>query len=68
MKKLRMVCSVCNSEDVLIDSYIQWNYEKQDFEIASQFHNAYCVECDGECNIKTIEEEDDETNNTIKED
>ena len=36
-KKIKKVCSLCGSEDVLIDAYAQWDVDKQDFVLNCTF-------------------------------
>ena len=55
-KPVKIVCSYCGSDDVLIDAYAQWNVEKQEMEVAQTFDKGhYCNQCDGECSIDEVE-------------
>ncbi len=54
--KLKMVCSICKSEDVLCDAFAEWDYDKQEWSLQNTFDKgSYCQNCDGECRIDTIE-------------
>ena len=54
IKKIKKVCSTCGSEQVLIDAWSSWNFEKQEFELVQEFGNGYCEQCDEECKIDDI--------------
>ena len=48
-------CSKCGSEDVVVDAYVKWNPEKDDWEIDNVFDYCFCNECEQECDL--IDEE-----------
>jgi len=56
-KKIKKVCSLCGSEEVLVDAYAQWDVEKQKFVLNSTFEHSFCFcnACERECQI--IDEE-----------
>lgn len=56
-KKIKKVCSLCGSEEVLVDAYAQWDVEKQKFVLNSTFERSFCFcnACERECQI--IDEE-----------
>ncbi|PWT88727.1 MAG: hypothetical protein C5B56_08310 [Proteobacteria bacterium] len=44
--RVRMVCSECDSEDVLADAYAQWDPMSQVWELVETFpKGAYCAGC-----------------------
>jgi hypothetical protein len=52
IKKVKMVCSRCGSEDVMADAYTEWNVETQTWEIAQAFEQgAHCSKCDRELEL-----------------
>lgn len=52
-KKVRMVCSVCHSPEVLADAYVQWDVSRQDWVVFSVFEKGgHCDECDGEARFE----------------
>lgn len=60
-KRIKKVCSLCGSEDVLIDAYAQWDVEKQDFVLNCTFEYSFCFcnKCQGECGIIDVEVKDE---------
>jgi len=63
MKKIQKVCAECGSEDIRLDAYADWNFEKQDFGVIVVFDSGhFCEACEDECSIKDVEVEvpDDE--------
>ena len=60
MKKVRMVCSECGSENVVVDAYASWNFDTQEWEVASTHDKgSYCEDCDDEVYIDSKEVETD---------
>lgn len=56
MKKYRMVCADCGSEEVVKDAYASWNIETQEWEVASTHDKgSYCSICDDEVYIESKE-------------
>ena len=54
--KIRKACSVCGSEDVKMDAWVVWNYDKQEWEIDNLFGgNCWCESCGGGCNVEDKE-------------
>jgi hypothetical protein len=54
--KIKMVCSTCQSEDVLCDAYASWDIPTQQWELSQTFDKgAYCNNCDGGCRIDEVE-------------
>ena len=60
-KKIKKVCSLCGSEDVLIDAYAQWDVEKQDFVLNCTFELSFCFcnACERDCEIIDVEVKDE---------
>jgi hypothetical protein len=51
-EKVKMVCSHCDSEDVIADAYAEWDVESQVWEIVETFEKgAYCNQCEDETRI-----------------
>jgi len=46
--KKRVTCCTCGGENVLIDAWAAWSFEKQEWELQNTFQQAYCEDCDGE--------------------
>lgn len=60
MKKIKMVCSECGSDMVMVDAWAYWNFDKQEWELYNTFDYSYCETCEGDCHIKEIEIEEEE--------
>jgi hypothetical protein len=59
MAKKYMVCSRCYGQNVKADAYAGWNVETQQWEIDQTFDKgAYCDDCDGECRIEAVDEDE----------
>jgi hypothetical protein len=51
-QRVKMVCEICGSDDVLADAYAEWNVETQEWELQNTFDKgSWCNACDGECRI-----------------
>lgn len=56
MSKVRKVCKECGSEDVVVDAWVGWNVETQEWDtVENVFDMEYCKDCEGET---TIEDEE----------
>lgn len=54
-ERVKIVCRTCGSEDVLLDSWAQWNPHTQKAELVTTFDSGhYCQNCDGECTTKEV--------------
>lgn len=57
--RVRMVCYVCGSENVLRDAYASWNVETQEWELQNVFDAAVCEgRCEGETKIEEVPVDD----------
>jgi hypothetical protein len=55
-KRVKLVCSHCGSENVLIDAYAKWDPSTQKFKLLSTFDKGHvCDDCGGPCSIKEVE-------------
>lgn len=55
ISKVRMVCDHCESEHVQADAFATWDYESQEWKLASTFDKgAVCDSCGGGCRIKSV--------------
>jgi hypothetical protein len=54
MKKFKMVCAKCGSEEVLKDSYAIWSVEEQKWILHSVHDHTNCEKCGGECDVQEI--------------
>lgn len=52
---LRMKCSHCGSEQVLLDAWAEWDVQQQEWVLQNVFQQAYCETCDGETTINEVE-------------
>jgi peroxiredoxin len=57
--KIKKQCTECESEDVLFDAYVKWDYEKQQYIIDDVYPKAFCNVCIGECQTFETEIEED---------
>lgn len=55
MARIKIVCSVCGSDDVRRDATAAWNVETQAWELAAVMDQGYCEGCQGDCNLTTTE-------------
>jgi hypothetical protein len=62
IKRFKMVCSECGSEQVLKDAYAIWSVEEQEWILHSTYDHADCEECGGECKVKEIVADDCQMN------
>lgn len=54
-KRVKVVCAMCGSEDVLLDAWAKWNPELQKAELVTTFGiGHFCNACVGTCRIKEI--------------
>lgn len=58
MKKVKLLCPKCNSEDVLCDAYAKWCVETQDWVLSSVHDNIICSDCGNEVTPKEEEIDD----------
>lgn len=55
MAKIKIVCSVCGSEDVRRDATAEWNVEKQEWELCGVMDQGYCEgKCEDESNLEEV--------------
>ena len=52
MTKQYPVCRYCGTDDVLVDAYVQWNPDAQQWEVASTYDVAFCPACDGDTRLE----------------
>lgn len=51
-RRIRYVCNWCGSDNVFVDSWVEWDAAKQAWRVADVFEStAYCTKCDGECSV-----------------
>ena len=63
MSRIRKVCKHCGSINVRADAYVEWNKERQDWEIFTVYDKgSVCEDCDGECTIVDVPDEDIKNN------
>lgn len=56
----RFICTTCDSEDLRFDAYVEWNVDKQDYEISTVFPKpVVCEPCGGETSYYTLTKEID---------
>lgn len=48
--KIRLLCPVCESDDIVCDAYAKWNYHKQEWELSSVYDAKECGACDSNFN------------------
>lgn len=49
---MKPLCSDCGSADVMADAYVEWNDDKQDWEVQNVFEKgAFCNDCGGETSL-----------------
>jgi hypothetical protein len=58
--KIRMVCEVCGSDEVMRDAWAVWNEDLQEWELGDIFDHAQCDRCEGETRIKEVPIEDED--------
>ena len=54
---LSYVCKKCGSANVYVDAYAHWDYANQIWVLSSVQDQAYCEQCDNECELVTKEGE-----------
>lgn len=54
-KRVGYACSYCGSSAVLMDAWVAWDSEKQDWVLHDTLTEAFCRECDGETVLQEIE-------------
>ena len=54
-KRVGIVCSYCGSDEVLLDSWAQWDVEKQRWVLADTATATFCRNCDGETRLIEVE-------------
>lgn len=52
--KLIARCKTCQSEDVLLDAWASWSFERQEWVLGHTFDHAFCVTCEAECKIECV--------------
>lgn len=60
MKKRKMICKECGSENVMIDSWAVWDFAKQEWALYDVLDDAWCGQCEEECSIKEVETDEEE--------
>jgi hypothetical protein len=55
MKRYKMVCSDCGSEDIVSDAYAEWNKFTQRWELSDLHDYSYCRSCESESRIDEVE-------------
>jgi hypothetical protein len=58
MKKFKMICRACGSENVLRDAFASWDYDNQRWALHNAFDHAICEDCEGPTSIDEIETEE----------
>lgn len=53
--KIRKICSECGGTDVCIDAWASWSENKQDWVLANMYEDAFCNDCEQECDIEDEE-------------
>ena len=57
--KIRKVCSECGSEDIRVNAWVMWDFEKQEYVIDDFWSNeAWCEDCQD--NVVEIDKEIEE--------
>ena len=52
---VKYICKTCNSEDVCVDAVAAFDVVSQQWELQSTYDQAYCMDCEGETDIKEVE-------------
>lgn len=56
MKPYTYVCTKCGSDAVSLEGFVNWNAEKQDYEVSDLCDDGHsCGVCEGECDIEKLE-------------
>lgn len=58
MKRVKMVCATCGSEDVYGTASMSWNVDTQTWEAGDPHDYFDCGDCNDECDVKAVEIED----------
>lgn len=56
MKKYRIACSFCGTENVSRDAWASWDYEKQEWVLQSVFDDVFCHDCEDLTGLEEKEE------------
>ncbi len=51
---VKIICTVCGSEDVTADASAKWCVENQCYELTDTCDTYHCEDCDGECKAKEV--------------
>jgi hypothetical protein len=50
------ICTVCESDDVSLDAYVEWNADTQQFEVQNVMDKGhYCNHCEAECSVTWVQ-------------
>lgn len=52
--KLIARCKTCHGEDVLLDAWASWSFERQAWVLGHTFDHAFCATCETECQIECV--------------
>ncbi|SCA58128.1 hypothetical protein MTBPR1_80182 [Candidatus Terasakiella magnetica] len=69
--KIKIVCTSCGNNEILVDAYATWSIELQKYELSSTFEKAHCEKCDcmvsfHEVKIDADPEEQTKPQNTLQ--
>lgn len=53
--KRKVVCSTCGSDDIQLDAYARWDFDKQEWYLSDTYEDAYCGNCCETANIEYVE-------------
>ena len=57
---IKKICSNCGSEDILMDAYASWDFDKQEWKLHAIFDKqSVCETCDWEIRIINKEVRDE---------
>ena len=55
MPRINIVCSKCQSKNVMRDAWAVWDVESQEWILGNVFDQGFCDDCDGESRLDEVD-------------
>lgn len=49
-------CANCGGQNVMLDAWASWSVDRQEWELAQTFDDAFCEDCEGETTVEDREQ------------
>lgn len=53
--RIKIVCTICGSDDVRRDAWAEWDLEKQDWILGTVFDAGHCEKCEENSTLGEVE-------------